>query len=285
MNQTTIQFSVALRAVSLIGVLGLIGCGDDDEAAPVATSLSFDVQVNQKPFACGETYAGVGALAADFTISDARFYVSNVELLDKGGKAHALVLDENSYQSKTVALIDPEDGCGPDGTEGTHTVVTGKAAGTSFSAVRFTLGIPKEQNFIDLASATAPLDVTGMFWTWQSGYKFLKVDGSSPAAEGGINPFFVHLGSGGCPGTNPSAPPTADCSFPNRVTYELAGFSPGQSKVVADLGSLLKLSDVSSNTEGTPPGCMSSLDDPECETLFPRLGIDGPGAQQFFRVQ
>ena len=286
MNRPSAAAYFFLRASGLCAALGLNACGGGDEgAAPVATSLSFEVQVNHQPFVCGGTYSNVGVLGSDFTISDARFYVSNIEMLESTGKAHPLVLDEDTYQSKAIALIDPEDGCGPDGTTGTHTIVTGTAPALPFTAVRFTLGVPKEQNFIDLASAQAPLDVTGMFWTWQSGYKFLKVDGSSPAAEGGINPFFIHLGSGDCPGTNPSSPPTADCAFPNRATYDLANFSPAQTKVVADLGRLLELSDVSTNTAGTPPGCMSSPNDPECETLLPRLGIDAPDAQQFFRVE
>jgi len=284
--QRRVGHGFAIASVAL-GCASLTACGGGDDEGPtsVPTSVAFEVQVNHQSFACGHTYADVGARAADFSITDARFYVSNIELLEPSGKSHPLVLDENAFQSQGLALIDAEDGCGPDGTPETHTTVTGFAPALAYERVRFTLGVPKERNFIDLASATPPLDVTSMFWVWQSGYKFLKVDGASPAVDGGINPFFVHLGSSGCPGENPSAPPTADCSSPNRVTYELAGFSPSIHKVIADVGELLAASDVSTNTEGTPPGCMSVASDPECVTLFPRLGVDAPSEQHLFHVE
>lgn len=264
---------------------GCSGSNDQSESALIATSLEFQLEVNDEGFSCGHAYKGVGNPPADFSISDARFYVSEIQFVEPSGKAHNLVLDENAYQNKNVALIDLEDGCGSDGTSEIHPVVTGKAPPLAYDRVRFTLGVPKERNFIDLASASPPLDVTAMFWVWQSGYKFLKIDGASPAEAGGINPFFIHLGSGGCPGERPSSPPTGECAFPNRVTYELGPFSGTASKVVADVGALLATSNVSTNTEGTPPGCMSSENDPECATIFPRIGIDSLNEQELFRLE
>jgi len=281
----------ALRCSPLLVVfaLSLTGCGDDaDDGAsktPVPISLEFALNVGEAPFACGSTYADIGSPPAEFTPTDARFYLHGVELVDKGGKAHPIELEADAFQGDGLALLDFEDGCGPDGTEETNTAVRGMVVPGTFESVRFTLGVPPEQNFIDLAAAAAPLDVTGMFWTWQSGYKFLKLDASSPMEGGGINPFLLHVGAAGCPGTNPQAAPEAPCTFPNTVSYELDGFTGKSSKVVADLADLLAASDLSVNTDGTAPGCMSEPDDPECLTVLPRLGVNDASEQRLFHVE
>ena len=182
-----------------------------------------------------------------------------------------LELERGTFQAQNLALLDFENGCGPDGTEEMHTTLTGSVASRDrdFVGLRFTLGVPPNKNSIDLSRAAPPLDVTGMFWTWQVGYKYVKLDGSSPASGGGINPFFLHLGASASPGDNPQAPPSADCAQPNLATFELLEFSPTAQRVVADLASLLASSDLSSNTEGTGPGCMPEPNDPECLTLLP----------------
>jgi uncharacterized repeat protein (TIGR04052 family) len=251
----------------------------------VPTTLSFQMSVRGEPFVCGETYPDIGEPPADYTLTDGRFYAYDFALIDDERVAHPVTLDDGPYQGAGVALLDFEDGCGPDGTPELNTVVTGMVAPGSFNGVRFTLGVPPDQNFIDLVSAPPPLDVSGMFWTWQFGYKFLKIDGSVPSSEGGINPFFLHLGSSGCPGTNPESPPNGACLYPNRVTYPLDGYSATDGLVIADLAEVFALSNLATNTDGTAPGCMSEPEDPECQTLLPRLGLNDAGEQFFFSAE
>jgi uncharacterized repeat protein (TIGR04052 family) len=276
-----------LRALTPLLTAFVIGCGDDAEvpAPRIPASLNFDLRLGEQSVECAGKYENIGDPGVTFTVTDARFYVHGVELLDTQGVGHPLLLDATNFQGDGIALLDFEDGCGPDGTTETNTTVTGTVSAGDFEAVRFTLGVPVESNFIDLAEASAPLDVTGMFWTWQNGYKFFKLDGSSPAREGGINPFFIHLGSAGCPGDNSQAPPSDTCSAPNRVTYEIPDFSPDQSTIVAELGDVLATSDLGFNTDGTGPGCMSELSDPECSTILPRMGASDAENQLLFHAE
>ncbi len=274
---------------ALLASASCLHCGDDDGNqdgdVPIPTELSFELRVGGEPVSCGEEYPGVGAPAAPFTVTDARFYLSSFELVDAAGRGHAVELTPSAFQRDGVALLDFEDGCGPDGTEETNTTVSGLVAPGEYRGVRFTLGVPKDKNFLDLAQAAPPLDVTGMFWTWLSGYKFLKVDGSSPMETGGIFPYLVHVGAAGCPGDNAQAAPTGDCVAPNQAHYDLDGFRFGESKIVADLADLLATTDLAFNTDGTAPGCMSELDDPECRTIFERLGIDDADEQVLFSLE
>lgn len=271
-----------------VSVLALftIGCGDDSESpSRVPVFVDFDLRMGGRSVVCGGSYEGVGQPPVTFTVTDARFYVHDLALLDASGQARAVSLDATSFQGDGIALLDFEEGCGPDGTDEIHTTVTGTVAPGDYTGVRFTLGVPTEKNFIDLAAAAPPLDVTGMFWTWQNGYKFLKVDGSSPAMDAGINPFFIHLGSAGCPGDNAQAPPAGACSAPNRVTFELSEFSPGSGTIVAELGEVLATTDLAFNTDETGPGCMSELNDPECLTILPRMGVDDAEQQLLFYAE
>jgi uncharacterized repeat protein (TIGR04052 family) len=267
------------------------GCADEDAAAEPEhfseVALDFELVVNGAPFRCGDEYEELGEPPLPFTVTDARFYLHDLALLHETRGWLPLELERGTFQAQNLALLDFENGCGPDGTEEMHTTLTGSVASQDrdFVGLRFTLGVPPEQNFIDLSRAAPPLDVTGMFWTWQVGYKYVKLDGSSPASGGGINPFFLHLGASACPGDNPQAPPSAACAQPNLASFELLEFSPTAQRVVADLASLLASSDLSFNTEGTGPGCMSEPNDPECLTLLPRLGIDDGKQQKFFATE
>lgn len=282
-------FRISSFVVALVPAL--VGCGDDNPTGdsgprtPEPITIEFALQVNGAAFACGETYPGLGSPPADFRATDARFYVHGVELLDQAGTAHPLELeDDGAFQGTGVALLDFEDGCGADGTEEMNTKLHGSAVPAHYESIRFTLGVPPEQNFLDLATAAPPLDVTGMYWAWLTGYKFLKVDASTPREGGGIHPFLLHLGAAGCPGENAEAPPEGACAFPNSVTYELSGFTGSGVKIVADIAEVFARSNLAFNTAGSAPGCMSEPDDPECQTVLPRLGVNDATAQLLFHL-
>jgi uncharacterized repeat protein (TIGR04052 family) len=278
---------------------GLTACGDDSgdappdagapdavppDAAPLAVTIPFEAVVNGAPFACGQTYQGVGASDAAYVASDFRFYVHDVRLLGAGG-AVAVTLDANEWQGSGVALLDFEDGgvgCQM-GTTGTHTAITGTVPPGSYTGVAFRVGVPFAQNHLDGTTAPAPLNVPAMYWAWSSGYKFLKADG---AVDG--RGFNLHLGSTGC-GTTGATPPTAPCASPNVADVSLPAFAVGTGTVVADIGAVLADADVAVNTENTAPGCMSFPGDAECDTILPKLGLqygaNPAGTQAFFTVK
>ena len=270
------------NGLALAATIAGAGCGDDEDAAPVATTVPFAFEVNGQPFSCGSTYAGLGASAAAYKITDARLFVHGLELVDEDGRGHALALDAGPFQGQGVVLLDFENGCGDDGTAELHAEVSGLAPDRDYRGVRFTLGVPAEQNFVDLATAAAPLDVTGMFWIWQFGYKFLKVDGMAQGTSAAA-PFFVHLGANGCPGDNVNAPPTAPCTSPHQVEVALDGWDASKT-IVADLAPVLATTDLTANMPGTAPGCMSDPVDRECVSILPRLGV-GASSQLFFQVR
>ena len=79
------------------------------------------------------------------------------------------------------------------------------------------------------------------------------------------------MGSTEC--TNPDAG-SVTCAKPNRVTVSLDGaFNPSTNKIVLDYAKLVAGNDLTQNLGGAP-GCMSGATDPECGTIFEKLGLD-----------
>lgn len=292
----------SLLAVVGLALAPLAACGDNEhthehpdaavdaaiDAGPLAVSIPFAAAVRGTPFACGASITGVGTAASTYVASDFRFFVHDVALVPTGGGAPVPVtLTVNDHQNAAgVALLDFENATGPCqmGSAATYTTLVGTVPPGTYLGLRFKLGVPFAQNHVDPAGAPVPLGEPGMLWTWQSGYKFLKTDGAVAAAG-----FNLHVGSTGCPGNVPTQPPTGPCLNPNVADIVLASFQPGVSTVVADTGPVLAGVDVSVNTAMTAPGCMSFPNDPECNTIFPKLGLPfgaiPAGTQALFTVR
>lgn len=262
-------------------ILTLAACGDEVEPTQSpAVEIAFVALANGQPLECGSAYAGLGG--GSFEYRGLRFFVSNVQVGAGTDRAALALEDDGRWQDGQVALLDFEDGdsqCAV-GTADTRTVVRGQLDAPPESAgLSFTVGVPFESNHGDVAQATGPLSLTSMFWNWQGGYKFVRLDGF---ADGGAYNF--HLGSTGCDG-GPTGGVTA-CMNPNRVDVQLDDWVEG-SVVVLDLAALLDGATLT-NTDGTAPGCMSGPDDPECGAVFENLGLAhgaaGPSAQTAFSV-
>jgi uncharacterized repeat protein (TIGR04052 family) len=258
----------------------------------MSLSLRFRARVGSETFACGNEYHHLGTTDGSLTPADFRLYVSDVRLVTEDGTEVPLELDQEfkPWQLDDLAMLDFEDksgACFAFGTTQTNDVISGTVPTAEYTGVKFVMGVPFEKNHGNQATAPDPLSVESMFWSWQSGYKFLRIDTFDPITS---DEFRAHLGSTGCQGQPPVSPVTS-CARPNRAEVELEDFDPLSDSIIADLGSLLADSDVTSNTEGTPPGCMSDSSDPECDPIFANLGIsreDGtsdPSQQTFFRVE
>jgi len=307
----------SFQAVRLVPVLvasagfALVGCGDDDGGAgaggggtggdTMAVAIEFEARVGDAAFDCSEMY-DVGTPATTVNPLDFRLYVHDVALLTSTGE-QSVTLDQDPFQNGTVALLDFEDDTGTcsNGTSQTHATVTGTAPNGEYTGLRFVIGVPQERNHVNQATAPSPLNLEGMFWSWTTGYKFLRIDvtpmqsqsdaGTHDAdagapVHGGIA-FNVHLGSTMCSG-DPSMSEDVTCLRANRPVAQLDSFDPSTQKIVVDLAALLADSDVAYNAGGAP-GCMSGDTDPECGPVFEALGVNlDTGAQSgspaFLRV-
>lgn len=282
-----------------------VGNNGSARAAMQPVSLRFAANVNGQPFACGQTYTGIGRARSTITPSDFRFYVSEVALVDETGRAVPVALAQDGiWQLDDIALLDFENGTGPcrNGTTGINTEVRGSVPAGRYVGLRFTLGLPFARNHGDATLAPSPLNLTAMFWSWQGGYKFVKFDNASsgkpsaPAAPGSghggaaASGFSVHLGSTMCAAPSRTEAPKAECANPNPVAVAFDRFDVATQTIVADIGTLLAGANVDVNAANSAPGCMSFPGDADCPPVMSALGLAYGGApaprpQRLFAVR
>lgn len=282
--------------IILLYVLSLAAFATD---RPV--TIRFQAQVGEEPFVCGRQYEGVGSTKSKIFGRDFRFYVSNVRLRDSAGKETPVDLDQDGkWQLDDLALLDFENGTGTcsNGTPEMNSQITGKMPEGSYTGLRFTLGIPFNKNHADPLTQPSPLNLTALFWVWNAGHKFARLDFSSTGIPRG---FLIHLGSTGCTPSDTKLTIPTSCKSPNRVEVTFPSFNPLRDAVIADLGALLQDTnvDVSQNKpdpnepamdggKRTSAGCMSGPTTADCVSLFANFGLplgDHPAREQkFFRV-
>jgi uncharacterized repeat protein (TIGR04052 family) len=263
------------------------------EARPI--TINFAAQVNGTTADCGGSFQNVGLSNATVSFSDFRFYVSDVRLInEQGAEVPVSLTQDGLWQVENVALLDFENAtgaCGEAGTEAMNSQIVGTVPGGTYNGIVFTLGVPFEQNHLDTTTAPSPLNVSALWWNWQVGYKFVRVDLLIEEVDpAGYN---IHLGSTGCVSDNSNTAPETDCSKPNRVEVRLTDFDPATDTIIADAGALLQRTDLSQNAP-EPPGCMSMTADSDCAGVFTGFGLDlkegvcmngNCGIQTFFRVE
>ena len=256
-------------------------------ASTRAVTVAFRAMVGDAPISCGATYEDIGITKSRLNVQDFRFYVHAVRLITSGGSEVPLTLDQDGrWQRDDLALLDFEDGTGTcaNGTAETHTSVTGSVPAGTYTGVKFVLGVPFDRNHRDPVASPPPLNLSQLFWVWNAGYKFARLDFKTTGQPQG---WVLHLGSTDCSPRETKLTVPTSCAHPNRVEVALAPFDPDRDAVVADVRTLLASSNVDVNTPDTAAGCMSGQNDPECGPIFERLGLpfgSRPGGeQQFFR--
>ncbi len=280
----------AVLALSLTGFSTIATATD-----PVQIDLQFAGEFAGQPFDCASQYDNIGTNNTTVEISDYRLYVSRIRLLDaSGGEVPVTLMENGPWQHEDIALLDFENASGActNGTVDTNSQVKVMAPAGEYTGVAFDVGVPFDSNHQDPTLAASPLNLTSLFWNWRGGYRFMRVDlqpvraamamkktkmGSHGAMHGKV--WALHLGSTGCEATSPTNAP-ASCASPNRISVVFPEAAPGSSTFVIDPAGVLAESDISKNTDGTSPGCMSAPDDPECVAVFSALGLAGDGRAQ-----
>ncbi len=267
-------------------------------------TLKFAFKAGKEPVACGKEIKNLGARRTAAQIMDARLYISNIRLIGPGGEVPFELVPDGKWQTDRVALLDFEDGtgmCKETGNADLRDVIVGKAPAGKYTGIVFDVGIPFELNHADVAVEAAPLNIQALWWNWQTGYKFVRIDLATNSAPPN-DKWFIHLGSTGCgkmekghssdPHGMANKPPEKPCNNPNVVTIRLNRFDPSKDQIVADLAGLLTNVNIAQSTP-KPAGCMSGVDDPDCRRLIPNFGlslakgqcVNGCRGQRFFRAE
>jgi hypothetical protein len=115
-------------------------------------------------------------LGQSFTVSKFNYYISHIELGNADGKKYIckeyfLVKEENS-ESKTISI---------------------KVPAGNYTSISYIVGVDSLHNCSGLQ--TGALDpANGMFWAWNTGYVFLKLEGHASQSKSPGNIFEYHIG-------------------------------------------------------------------------------------------
>ncbi|MBT9561248.1 MAG: metallo-mystery pair system four-Cys motif protein [Myxococcales bacterium] len=270
-HNSTVRTAVRAAATVSLG-LGTAGCsGTDSAATPVAVQLDFAAVAGAVALDC-DTTLNLGATSRPARLQDLRFYVSEVALVTRDGQEVPVALDADGvWQSDTVALLDFEAACESSGTPETRSKVLGTVPPGDYTGLAFDLAVPFDENHLDSTTAPSPLNVTAMYWSWQAGFKFLRLD----LGLDGSGAFNFHLGSVGCESDSAVRPPDGSCARPNHPRIVLSGFELGRSVVTLDIEALLAevpLGEAEDPMMGSCHGADMQTD--ICTPAFARLGLD-----------
>lgn len=267
------SISSKIFVVPLLSIWSLcfIGCREEntDPQQVLDVEINFEVVVGDEPFRCGVSYNALGSTSSTVAFHDMRFYVYDVSLIDEDGKQAKLELEQDGvWQNEEIALLDFEDGC-ENGNEALNSIIKGTIPQGSYRGLSFSIGIPPELNTPEtiLEGRGSPLNLNAMYWSWRSGYKYMRLDTDLPF-------FRFHLGANACDDA-------FVCDEPNVPTFEFERFNHRSEKILLDLKTLLSDSDLTQNTEGTAPGCMGQSDDPDCQKIFDHFNLGGGDSLAF----
>jgi hypothetical protein len=172
------KFPGFFLALSVMAIF-LSSC-DKEGTDPVTETGEVDIEMDH--------IVGAGSLTLDattpnyttpsgdhFSVSVLRYYISNIKLRKEDGSEYAqpdsyYLVDAAKADSKTLALKNIPVG--------------------DYTGLTFTIGVDSVRNVSGVQQgALSPSD---MFWTWNTGYIFMKLEGKSPEASSGA--FAYHIG-------------------------------------------------------------------------------------------
>lgn len=162
----------------------------NNDANLAKLTINFYNVVGDKPLKLKDQ-SYINEVGEKFNITSFNYFISNIKLHKKNGEEYIIPQDssyflikENDPASKQINLNIPQ----------------GK-----YTAITFTIGVDSLRSTMDISHRTGALDISGgmtegMYWTWNSGYIFMKFEGDceqAPIDRTGQRKFRYHIGGFG----------------------------------------------------------------------------------------
>jgi hypothetical protein len=157
--------------------LALTSCDPKTPTTPGSLTLEFEhFWANNVAFELNTPY--VVPMSSDtLTFTKLKYYISNITLTTEDGTTWT---DDESYY-----LVDVSKPL-------TAMITLENVPAGTYTHADFMIGVDSARNVSGAQSGA--LDVTNdMFWSWNTGYIFIKAEGTSPQATG-MGSFALHLG-------------------------------------------------------------------------------------------
>ena len=158
-------------------LLIISSCKKEESSGVGNTPLKISVQLNNngQPLTTTDTY--INQSGESYRVSVFKFYISAIKLI---ASDNTITAEQDSYHLVDLAKSESKE------------INAGFAAGT-FNKIEFMIGVDSIRNVS--GAQTGALDpLNGMFWTWNSGYIFAKLEGNSSASTEVGQKLTYHIG-------------------------------------------------------------------------------------------
>lgn len=174
-----------------IVILSFASCKKDntndyDNNAKGDLSIEFDNIVGDQNLALN-TGSYTNSSSETYNITTLKYFISNISLQNVNGSTYTVpqndsyFLIEEGNEDKDHASLQLPEG--------------------EYKSLTFTVGVDSLRNTKDISERTGALDpageANGMYWGWNSGYIFFKIEGTSTASSMDGHAFMYHVGGFG----------------------------------------------------------------------------------------
>lgn len=187
--KTQIKISIYSIIATIMLSYGLTSCSktEDTLSGTGSISVEFDNQANGSTLVLGDNYTDEKGEVMKFSMFN--YFVSNFSLVKADGTIFTLPKDSCYF------LIKESGGAN------TEIVMNNIPAG-DYTELRFIVGVDSAKSAAPISERMNDLDpagnAAGMYWMWNSGYIFVKAEGTSPQAPldtaTSSNKFRYHIG-------------------------------------------------------------------------------------------
>lgn len=185
--------NIIFKSLLFIGLALIVSSCSKELDENINGSLEFEfdnLYDGQKLILNNQTYKN--ALGEEHTITVFDYFISNIKLIKENGQVFE-VPQKDSYF--LVKHSDPS----------TYKFTLNGIPQGKYKQIKYIVGVDSLRNTMDVSERTGVLDVAGaangMYWSWNSGYIFLKMEGTSPVAPvnqtTGQRPYRFHIGGFG----------------------------------------------------------------------------------------
>ncbi len=198
-NSSKIASFTLSNLILIIFSLSLFSCEKDADKEPEIdpnkkgmVEIKFDNIMGQDDFVLNTEYKN--AVNETFTVDMFQYYISNIVLKAEDGSEYVVPQKESYF------LIKEHDAA-------SQKVQIANVPEGNYNEVSFTVGVDSLRSTMLPAERTGVLDIgvegagKEMYWVWNSGYIFFKMEGNSSAIEPTENNpngrFFYHIGGFG----------------------------------------------------------------------------------------
>ncbi|WP_143307117.1 MbnP family protein [Chitinophaga vietnamensis] len=181
---------------AILCILFLAACSKKDDPTPSNTntmatlSIQFDNIAGSKNLQLN-TGTYVNASGESFKVSLLQYYISNIKVTNANGNVYTVPQDSSYFLVKEA--------------DAASQFVKVRVPAGDYTSLSFILGVDSLRNTMDISRRTGVLDPAtgmdnGMYWGWNSGYIFFKMEGTADAAPldpSGQHKFRYHIGGFG----------------------------------------------------------------------------------------